>query len=611
MTANNSIRNEELPPLGIVSRTAAGIEQDIQRYAGRQEALRNTVETELKKQGAIKSKARKTKLVHTITETIEQKGEEQPRDELNKAAWQEAEEEGDSFQEQLDLFREDQERRQQQELSSTSPTKINLPISFSKSSPSLVGGVAQVENEGGVAPEEHPQGQGEEKKKKPPPNGSKEISDSWQTQDTEDTSSVESDYIASTVENNNAPYLIQDTGDTSSVVSVSTASTVEINNASIGLRGDSPNNRTASLELQVQMLLKEAELRDESMQMMAMELEQTQRNNEKLIDKLKGHLVKLSKELEDYPRQLQYWKQKSLELSKKVCTLEVELDEKEESIEDLVEYKQSQDVKIDNLEREVETLRLERRRDRAEEVVDKLLIPPKREITRSASASLLMGITNSCDSIATEETVGLEESYRKDEEKTKVDVSALDVTVARIAQEKAEIQAELEEMRLMLAESSAKAQKQRGKKESKKQTKVKRVEESIYQFSCRECCEGTHAVVLVLATTKHLKRKASEIVEQSATFAATGSKQVGMSYTPFKLGGLSAAATAAATTEETEEVYHHSASVEDAFVQHLASHVPKKATRSVVDALAYCKKIIKVESLKKLKQYVSDTGIDV
>jgi predicted nucleic acid-binding Zn-ribbon protein len=186
-----------------------------------------------------------------------------------------------------------------------------------------------------------------------PPHGSssssQEISDCRQTPDTEDTASVESD---------------------------STESTIEINNASMRL-GDNPPNRTASLERQVQMLLKEAELREESMQMMTMELEQAQRKNEKRIDKLKSHLVKLSKELEDYPRQLQYWKEKSHELSKKVYTLEVELDEKKESIEDLVEYKYSQDVKIDSLEKEVEMLRLERRRDRDEEVVDMELLRQK------------------------------------------------------------------------------------------------------------------------------------------------------------------------------------------------------------------------------------------
>ena len=69
-----------------------------------------------------------------------------------------------------------------------------------------------------------------------------------------------------------------------------TASTVEITN--------SPTSRTieelhcssttsASLTAQVQMLLKMAELREESLQTMAMELERTQHKNEKRIAELK------------------------------------------------------------------------------------------------------------------------------------------------------------------------------------------------------------------------------------------------------------------------------------------------------------------------------------
>jgi hypothetical protein len=653
---------------GLVSRIAAERERDIQRNAERQrrEEIILRLIAQLKEQGALMSEARRLRLEKELEQAVEdmeqwEKDYEDAKEEnegevANKEAFSEhtppmirrdfngscseKKKDDSSFQEQLTSFREEQQRQQMR--------NITLPPSFYKSSLSLLGVVAPEEAQ-------HPQGQGEEEEKNNKSitthHRSKEISsDSWerrQTHDTADTLSVESDSTASTVEITNVPmgesspnppphgskeisdcWPTPDTADKSSVQSDSSESTVEINNASsmrlVGDDDDSPNNRTASLERQIQMLLKEAELREESMQMMAMELEQTQRKNEKRIDKLKSHLVKVSKELEDYPRQLQYWKQKSLELSKKVYTLEVELDEKEESIEDLVEYKYSQDVKIDSLEREVETLRLERRRDRAEEVVEQLLVPPKREIIRSASASMMdMAIDttmNSCVSIATteeEETIRrLEEEHRKDEEQTKVDVSALEVRVARIAQEKAEMQAELEEMRLLLAEASAKAEQQEERKEQrkkkKKSTTNKGPSQLIYQVSCRKCPKGKNCAV-VGVTTEDLKSKVLALAQQSVVVAASSGKKTGRLINPssftglkldtssFNLGSLldnnhsSSNCSVGDLSRLTEETTN-----EDAFIQHLASHIPKKvAKNNEKEALSFCKKIVKVEVLKK------------
>ena len=68
MIYSPSIRKEELPPSGIVPRTAAQRERDIQRYAEqkRQEENIRRLEVRLKEQGALKSEARRRRLENEL-----------------------------------------------------------------------------------------------------------------------------------------------------------------------------------------------------------------------------------------------------------------------------------------------------------------------------------------------------------------------------------------------------------------------------------------------------------------------------------------------------------------------------------------------------------------
>ena len=577
---------EELPS-GIVTRTTAEMERDIQRHAERQrreEPILRLV-AQLKEQGALKSEARRQRLEKELEQAmedmardmeqwekdedakVEEEGvlaateddglpgvdvaekEELSRHHIRRVSRTEDDEEegGDSSQEQLALLLEEQVR------------SLQLPPSFYKSSPSLV--VVAVAPE-----EEHPQDQSEEKDNNatPPPYRSKESFDSCcRSKDTYDTSSIISD--------------------------TSTTSTVENSNASPS------SSRTVPLERQVQMFLKESELREESMQLMATELERLELKNNTRVDKLKRHAMKLTKELEGSPQQIQYWKQKCLEFSKKVYTLEVELDEKEESIEDMVEFKQIQDVKIESLEREIEVLRVKRTRDRAEKVVDKLLIPPKRDITRRASNPFIAGITNSWGhSTATEETADLDETYRKEEESNKVKVLALEAKVARIAQEKAKMEVELEEMRLLLSKPNAKAEKnQRGERKDRKSKKSTKTQmKVIYQVSCRKCPKGKNCAV-VGVTTEDLNAKVLALAKQSVTAAGEKKTFSLLNSSTFKPGGHSSCNSVDESTLTEEKTQ------EDAFIHHLASHIPKKVAKNEKEAISFCKKIVKVEVLTK------------
>lgn len=111
-----------------------------------------------------------------------------------------------------------------------------------------------------------------------------------------------------------------------------------------------------------------------------------------------------------------------------------------------------------------------------------------------------------------------------------------------------------------------KSQQQKCRLISLKLAEIKGLEGFIYQFTCRECSKGTYMVSA--ATKESLKQTALEIVEQSARFATNKYARVSDS----------------STTEQ-------------AFVQHLASHVPTTIANNEADALMFCKKIIKAEKM--------------
>lgn len=301
-------------------------------------------------------------------------------------------------------------------------------------------------------------------------------------------------------------------------------------------------NKAASLTNQIDMLRREAALQEESMHLMAMKLNRSEHSNKKRIARLKKEVMKLRKDANDYPEQIRHWQKKALDFSKQIYILEMGIEEKEDQVGDLIEYKQIQDGKIDEMEKEAAKLRS--------------------EIQKSSEK---------------------EKSFRRENE-SNIQARLLEAKASQISLEMTQMETELDTMRLLLKDANSKAQR----KESKAKPKVKRrLEDFMHQFSCRECFDCPKVVV----TTRNIRDKASEIAELSAVMAVASTR---ISGSPFNFRGLSAAAAAA--TIEDVDVYT-SSSLEKAFVEHIASHVPKKAIKSELNAFDYCKEIIKVESL--------------
>ena len=268
----------------------------------------------------------------------------------------------------------------------------------------------------------------------------------------------------------------------------------------------------------------------------------SEHSNKKRIARLKKEVMKLRKDANDYPEQIRHWQKKALDFSKQIYILEMGIEEKEDQVGDLIEYKQIQDGKIDEMEKEAAKLRS--------------------EIQKSSEK---------------------EKSFRRENE-SNIQARLLEAKASQISLEMTQMEAELDTMRLLLKDANSKAQR----KESKAKPKVKRrLEDFMHQFSCRECFDCPKVVV----TTRNIRDKASEIAELSAVMAVASTR---ISGSPFNFRGLSAAAAAA--TMEDVDVYT-SSSLEKAFVEHIASHVPKKAIKSELNAFDYCKEIIKVESL--------------
>ena len=299
-------------------------------------------------------------------------------------------------------------------------------------------------------------------------------------------------------------------------------------------------NKAASLTNQIDMLRREAALQEEFMHLMAMKLKRSEHRNKKRIASLKKEVVELRKDANDYPEQIRHWQKRAFDFSKKMYILEMGIEEKEDQVGDLIEYKQIQDDKIDEMEKEAAKLRS--------------------EIQKSSEK---------------------EKSFRREKE-SNIQARLLEAKASQISFEMTQMEAELDAMRLLLKDANSTVQR----KESKAKPKVKRLEDSMHQLSCRECFECPKVVV-----TKNIRDKASEIAELSAIIAVASNRIRGSA---FNFRGYSAAAAAA--TMEDVGVYT-SSSLEKAFVEHIASHVPKKAIKSELDALEYCKEIIKVESL--------------
>ena len=249
--------------------------------------------------------------------------------------------------------------------------------------------------------------------------------------------------------------------------------------------------------------------------------------NKKRFSKLKRHVESLTNDVDEFAKQDEQWQERLLELTMNFYVLEEEMEKKIDEIDDLIRYKQLQQEKLETLEKEVKEL---------------MACAVKKNNT------------------------SLSEEVREKE-----------VRFAHVSdEEETTVEEKYEGKQNLITETIGKIQQQKDQGSTLKLSKMKGLEEFIYQFSCGECRKARY--VVSAATTESLKKKALEIIEQSARVAVAGGRN--------------------------NAVVLDSTSTEQQFVQHLASHVPATAANSEADALLYCKRIIKAEKLKRRRRAV-------
>lgn len=125
----------------------------------------------------------------------------------------------------------------------------------------------------------------------------------------------------------------------------------------------------------------------------------------------------------------------------------------------------------------------------------------------------------------------------------------------------------------LINDTVGKIRKQSSQRCSLANSVASRVSEFIWQFSCGECDDFN--CVVSAATKSDLKQAASAMAEKAVLVAMATSENVVMS--------------------DNSDEY-------DVFARHLSAHIPKKFVHNHadVDALAYCKRIIKAKKLKKV-----------
>ena len=249
--------------------------------------------------------------------------------------------------------------------------------------------------------------------------------------------------------------------------------------------------------------------------------------NKKRFSKLKRHVESLTNDVDEFAQQDEQWQERLLELTMNFYVLEEEMEKKIDEIDDLTRYKRLQQEKLETLEKEVKELM-------------------------------------AC-------------AVKKDNTSPSEEVREKEVRFAHVSdEEETTVEEKYEGKQSLITETIGKIQQQKDQGSTLKLSKMKGLEEFIYQFSCGECRRARY--VVSAATTESLKKTALEIIEQSARVAVgTGRNN-------------------AAVLDST--------STEQQFVHHLASHVPATAANSEADALLYCKRIIKAEKLKRRRKAV-------
>ena len=330
---------------------------------------------------------------------------------------------------------------------------------------------------------------------------------------------------------------------------------------------ESWNPKVSSLSRKLYMLQQEAEAREESIKAISAEMVGKKDKNGKQIHKLMGHIRKLHKDNQETPMQLRYWQEKATELSKKVYDLELLLEEQDENINELLEFKEIQSERIETLEEEV----LQNRKDTFNSMVEEEGAPKKpmkKRLSRRASVDMTMQKSlrraSSCQSV--DEQV---------KEEAKLEIVALESRLSKVNEEQAQLQRELDSMRSLL-ETTQQEPTEYQEKLIIKEKKVVR-ERVIYQLSCHQCKGKDFNFV---ATTM------LDIVDQVDVHFQEVAQQVQ------KMNGKGRRSESV-FTEGT-----NSTKWSATFAQHFAKHCRKKC-KCADDVVKYCRKNVKIEILKK------------
>jgi hypothetical protein len=331
------------------------------------------------------------------------------------------------------------------------------------------------------------------------------------------------------------------------------------------------NPKVSALSRKLYELQQESDAREESMKNMSYQMELKDDENEEHIGKLMSHIRQLNKDNKETPLQLRYWQEKATTLSKKVYDLELLLEEQDESINELLEFKEIQAERIKTLEEEVMKNRMETFEHLVEEEngsTKKKSEKPLRKLSRRASVDMtlqksLRRASSSSQSFG-EQVKG----------ETKLEIFALESRLAKVNDEQAELQRELDSMRALLESTQ-----QEPKVEEKIVVKEKQVtrERLIYQLSCRQC-KGKN--LNFVGTTM------IDIMEQMDIHFNEVAQQVQ------KMNGKGRRSDAVFTEGTNSTKWSAS------FAQHFAKHCRKKC-KTHKDVIKYCKKNVKIEVLKK------------
>jgi hypothetical protein len=326
------------------------------------------------------------------------------------------------------------------------------------------------------------------------------------------------------------------------------------------------NPKVSALSRKLYILQQEAEAREESLKVISAEMVTKKDKNDEQIHKLMGHIRKLHKDSQETPMQLKYWQEKATDLSKKVYDLELLLEEQDDTINELLEFKEIQSERITTLEEEI----LQNRLDTFGSMVDEDgRRRQKKRLSRRASVDMTMQKSlrraSSCQS--------MDEQVK---EEAKLEIIALESRLAKVNEEQVQLQRELDTMRALLESTTQQQEPTYEEKLIVEEKKVVR-ERLIYQLSCRQCKgkDLNFVATTMLDIIDQVDVHFQEVVQQVQKMNGKGRRSDDV------------------FTEGT-----NSTKWSATFAQHFAKHCRKKC-KCAEDVIKYCRKNVKIEILKK------------